>query len=169
MACRGLTKKGKPCGFKVRWGFDLCINHDPSLNQKLASERAAEVSRRVRAGRIAPRELLGAAMSLNDRTSIQATIDVALRLYLGGHLQREKYRDIIYACSAAARNFDRSGDTLAGPNPQEHEWDEYFVKVGSLLETFDPLLVEDEAPNHDYTINYEVEGILLGEENDAQS
>lgn len=167
MACRGLTKKGKPCGFKVRWAQDLCINHDPTMNPKLASERAAEISRRVRAGRIAPRELLGAAMSLTDRTSIQATMDVALRLYLGGHLKREKYRDIIHGCSAAARNFDQSGDTLEGPKPQEHKWDNYFIKVGSLLDTVAPLLVEDEEPNPDATIGYEVDEILHGEKTDG--
>lgn len=85
-------------------------------------------------------EVLTAAMSLTDRTSIQATLDAAIRLYLSGRLGKEQYRELLRGCSLAIRNFDKAGDTLAGPKPQLHEWDNYFDKVKSLLLTVDPLL-----------------------------
>lgn len=91
-------------------------------------------------------DVLTAAMSLTDRTSIQATLDAAIRLYLSGRLGKEQYRELLRGCSLAIRNFDRAGDTLAGPKPQAHQWEDYFDKVKSLLLTVDPLL---EAPEGD--------------------
>lgn len=142
MRCRGLRKDGRPCGFKVGRGQDLCLNHDPSLNPSLAAAHAAAaavVARRARSER-EPMEVLTAAMSFTDRTSIQATLDGAVRLYLSGRLGKEQYRELLRGCALAIRNFDRAGDTLAGPRPQAHEWDDYFDKVKSLLLTADPLL-----------------------------
>jgi hypothetical protein len=85
-------------------------------------------------------EVLTAAMSFTDRVSIQATLDGAIRMYLSGRLGKEQYRELLRGCALAIRNFDKAGDTPAGPKPQSHEWDEYFDKVRSLLQTADPLL-----------------------------
>jgi hypothetical protein len=151
--CLGTTRRGKPCGFPPPKEQDYCINHAPGANPAELGRRGGSApSKRA----TDPMEVLTTVMSFTDRTSIQATLDGAVRLYLSGRLGREQYRELLRGCSLAMRNFDKTGDTLAGPRPQEHDWDDYFDKVKSLLLTIEPLL---EATATDEPL--EVEGELV--------
>lgn len=150
MGCKAANKKGRACQFRVKWGYDLCINHDPEQNPKLAARKASEAATKRRAERRSSAGLLRTVLVLTDRVSIQATIDAAIRLYLNGNIDHEKYRDVVHGCWVAMRNFDRAGETLAGPSPQRHDMDDYFGRVKALLGSVDLLITRpDEIGGED--------------------
>jgi hypothetical protein len=144
-ACTALTRYGNPCHFAARRGTDRCINHERGADTAGAATRASRAAAVAR--RTPSAQLLDTALSLTDRASIQAVLDTLIRLELAGRISHDRATIILRACSVAARNFDRSADTLAGPAAQQHDWFPYFEKVHSLLATVDPLL--DEAHAHD--------------------
>lgn len=120
-------------------GTDLCLNHD-ERDDKGRSERALAAVRAKRIKARPSRDLMSAVVVLTDRVSIQATIDVAMRLYLDSRIDDRKFRNLIQACSTAVRNFDAAGETLAGPRPQTHDFMTYFSRVRSLLQSVDPMI-----------------------------
>lgn len=139
--CEGTTRSGESCGFPPRHGEDFCINHTDGVNRQEAARNAGRASALARIKSSPSLNLLSTVISLTDRASIQAASDVAIRLYIGERIERDKFDSLIRACSVAMRNFDKPGDTLAGPKPQTHEWNGYFLKVKALLKTVDPLLL----------------------------
>ncbi len=147
-ACSALTRQGRPCHFPARRGTHYCINHEHDADTTGAATRASRAAAIAR--RTPSEQLLDTVLSLTDRASIQAVLDTLIRLELAGRISHDRATIILRACSVAARNFDRSADTLVGPAAQQHDWFPYFQKVQSLLATIDPLLDEalqnDEAP-----------------------
>jgi hypothetical protein len=122
-------------------GESLCRHH---LHPEAAAESAAN-ARAARTARLNAKpsvELLEAVVALNDRTSIQAILDQVIRLSLAGRLEPKRARVILQACAIAVRNFDPAPQTLAGPRPQNHDWESYFSRVKAALLTIDPLLLE---------------------------
>ncbi len=140
--CTALTRDGLPCRFPPPTGAERCINHDGTTRGRDAASRAGLASALAR--RRPSQHLLYTVLSLTDRPSIQAILDSLIRLQFAGAMPVDRARIILGACAVAARNFDRAADTVAGPNPQKHDWFPYFDKVESLLATVDPLLDESD-------------------------
>ena len=147
--CEATTKAGKRCRMAPPRGQTLCMNHRSGAQPGESAEHA----RQARLARLRKRpsvDFLQAVIALNDRTSIQATLDEVIRLSLAGRLDPKRARVILQACAIAVRNFDPAPITLAGPKPQQHDWQSYFGRVKAALLTIDPLLRESlEAPSED--------------------
>lgn len=138
-SCTAKTRRGNPCRFRVAPGTDRCLNHAEGADTSASATRAAHA-------RHGPsKHLLETVLSLTDRSSIQAVLDTLIRLEFSGRISHDRASIIVRACAVAARNFDRTIETLEGPRPTEHDWFPYFQKVQSLLETVDPLLDEANA------------------------
>jgi hypothetical protein len=137
--CQGTTKNGRECRWALPDGADYCSHHDPDTNDTAIASRAGRASGESRR-RPDPASLMEAIFSLNDRASIQAVIDSTIRLTLSGHLSAERANIIMRGCSIAARNFDPTVETLAGPKPPTHDYRPYLTKVESILLTIDRLL-----------------------------
>ena len=134
--CTGTTRSGQPCRMTPRRGVPYCINHEPGANTSAIASRAGSARRGPSA------HLMEAVLSLTDRASIQAVLDAVVRLTLSGRISEDRARIVLRACTIATHNFDPTGDTLAGPTAQQHDWFPYFNRVQALLATIDPLIDE---------------------------
>jgi hypothetical protein len=137
--CSARTRRGNPCRFRVANGTEFCLNHAEN------ADTSANGTRAISARHGPSKHLLETVLSLTDRPSIQAVLDTLIRLEFAGRISHDRASIIVRACAVAARNFDRTIETLDGPKPPEHDWFPYFQKVQSLLETVDPLLDEANA------------------------
>lgn len=147
-ACSATTRAGKPCRFPPRRDTTLCINHEQNPERPAALRRATAASA---ASRRPPIDLLETAMSFTDRASVSAVLDAVVRLKTSGRISFDTAAIMLRACAIASRNFDRTGQTLAGPRPQGHPPQEYFARLRALLNTVDAILEEapDEASGAD--------------------
>lgn len=143
--CQATTARGTRCRFAPPRGETLCINHRPGADPAAAAAHAR--SKRARHRKEPAINLLSTVIALNDRTSIQATLDEVIRLSLARRIDLKRARVVLQACAIAVRNFDPAPVTLSGPKPQQHDWDSYFGRVKAALLTIDPLLQHAVQPD----------------------
>ena len=141
-ACSATTRAGKPCRFPPRRGATLCINHEHDPERAAALRRATAASAASRRPAV---DLLETAMGFTDRASVSALLDAVVRLKTSGRISFDTAAIILRACSIASHNFDRTGQTLAGPRPQGHPPQEYFDRLRAILNTVDAIL--EDAPD----------------------
>lgn len=148
--CIAITRKGGACRMRPLRDSDYCVSHDPRRDAAAAAKRAsnaASIARRK------PAELLESVLSLTDRVSIQAFLDIIIRLHLAGHLSEAQAKIALRAASIASQNFDRAHTSLLGPEPQVHEWGAYIDRVkdglSSIEALFPPSTEAAETPEGD--------------------
>ena len=136
--CKGITRKGGPCGFPPVKGERLCRNHK---NPEQAREAAARASEAARVARARPwMRMTGGAFSLHNRASIQSALDALVRLEIYGLIPEAKSRTLHKWFSLALRNFDRPKETLEGFAPQAHDAWEHHMRMVGFLASMEPAL-----------------------------
>ena len=138
--CKGITKKGGPCGFPPEQGQRLCRNHRNPEQAREAAERAWVASKEARERRTSA--MIDVAYSLHNRASIQAGIDGTMRLHLGGLLSDSKARVQLMGYRLAMSNFDRPNETIEGYAPQSHDNAAHHMRTWGYLESVQPVLEE---------------------------
>lgn len=134
--CIAITRRGRACRMRPLRDADYCVSHDPRRNTERDAKRAWEASAIARRK---PAELLESVLSLTDRVSIQAFLDIIIRLHLAGHLSEAQAKIALRAASIASQNFDRAHTSLLGPEPQVHEWGAYIDRVKDGLSSIEAL------------------------------
>lgn len=103
--CSAKTNAGHPCRFAARKDTGLCINHDPSYKDQQLRNVREGARRSLESRRPLPVPLPG--LHLTSRGSIQALLDLVVRLELTGQLPEARARHLLRALSIATRNLDR--------------------------------------------------------------
>jgi hypothetical protein len=130
--CASTNRSGDPCRAAPRTGRPFCIFHDPGF----ARQRRDFTSHGGRASRPPapglPGDFTNLLITFEDRTSIQAAIDVLVRLNLFGKIPLNRSSHLLRAISLAVRNFDSAGVVPSSGHSPAHDNDAYWARRSHL-------------------------------------